>query len=78
MQGHVDVAERWRQFPEGLSPEQIAGMQNKDKELHAFLASSIPEALQHTGAASFDAHLLGVQAVLRNWGAHEDVCRAGE
>lgn len=41
-------------------------------------------SLQHllpcycTGAAAFDQHLLGVQAVLRHWGADEDVGRAGE
>jgi hypothetical protein len=48
-----------------------------DEQLHAFLSTSIPEALHHTGATSFDNHLKGVQSVLRNWKASSDLCNAG-
>lgn len=37
----------------------------------------VPEALNHTGAATFDSHLIGLQAVLRNWKASGDVANAG-
>ncbi|KAJ1432212.1 hypothetical protein B484DRAFT_447980 [Ochromonadaceae sp. CCMP2298] len=33
--------------------------------------------LEHTGAETFDEHLLGVQAILRRWGADEAVADAG-
>lgn len=48
-----------------------------DIAMHGYLAASIPEALAHTGAAAFDDHLRGVQAVLRSWGADEAVQKAG-
>ncbi len=48
-----------------------------DEQLHEFIKASIPEALVHTGASAFDAHLRGVQAVLRSWGSDEAVCDAG-
>ncbi len=41
------------------------------------MKSVVPESISHTGAQSFDAHLRGVQAVLRNWGADEAVADAG-
>jgi hypothetical protein len=75
--GAAHAVERWRLPPPKTSPMVIAEWEKKDNALHHFLAKSIPEALAHTGAASFDHHLKGVQAILRNWGASEDIATAG-
>eukprot|EP00607_Mallomonas_marina_P000867 CAMPEP_0182437676 /NCGR_PEP_ID=MMETSP1167-20130531/85208_1 /TAXON_ID=2988 /ORGANISM="Mallomonas Sp, Strain CCMP3275" /LENGTH=356 /DNA_ID=CAMNT_0024630679 /DNA_START=46 /DNA_END=1116 /DNA_ORIENTATION=+ len=48
-----------------------------DKDLLRFLDSLVPEGLWHNGAANFDEHLKGVQAILRNWRADEAVSDAG-
>ena len=71
------MADRFREPPPHASPSLVNEWEESDKRLHSFLASSLPEALEHTGTASFDKHLQGVQAVLRHWGADDDVARAG-
>ena len=38
--------------------------------------SSQPAALAHNGEEAFDNHLVGVQSVLRSWGASEKLCNA--
>ncbi|KDO23277.1 hypothetical protein SPRG_20996 [Saprolegnia parasitica CBS 223.65] len=48
-----------------LSPQRVAAWQAQDASLHRFLRAAIPEALEHTGEAAFDEHLVGVQSVLR-------------
>ncbi|EQC31964.1 hypothetical protein SDRG_10478 [Saprolegnia diclina VS20] len=60
-----------------LAPQRVAAWQAHDASLHRFLRASIPEALEHTGEAAFDEHLVGVQTVLRVFGADDDVCDAG-
>lgn len=47
-----------------------------DKALHAKMAEYVPDALQHNGEEAFDQHLVGVQSVLRSWGAAEHLCNA--
>lgn len=51
---------------------------DSDTPLRAYLneVSLLSQQLEHTGAAPFDEHLLGVQAVLRTWGADEELCKA--
>ena len=46
---HAHVADKWKLPPAGTPAETVAQWQAGDKELHGFLAASIPEALQHTG-----------------------------
>ena len=58
-------------------PSEEDALHHVDIKLHKYLGETIPEALAHTGAASFDDHLKGVQAVLRKWNAPEYLCNAG-
>ena len=75
-----DINMGWRADSWKLNPSERSDVQIKhDGPLHSFLSnvSSIPKDLEHTGAASFNIHLLGVQSVLRGWGADEAVADAG-
>lgn len=65
-----DVAAQWRDA--GLA-ECFA----KAAKLHKAMRGLVPEALEHTGAANFDEHLLGVSAVLRAWKQDEALALAG-
>lgn len=49
----------------------------KDTKLHAYISEHVPDVLEHTGSEAFDAHLMGVQGLLRGWGAEEWVTDAG-
>ena len=60
-----------------IAPEEILQWTKKDGELHNYIGAVIPEALAHTGATAFDEHLKGVQSVLRNWRADENLATAG-
>jgi len=71
------ISDTWKLPPANISNEMLAAWTEQDLQLHKFLSTSIPEALAHTGATSFDTHLKGVQAVLRHWGADNDVCNGG-
>lgn len=71
------MADRFKEPPAHESPSMVASWQEADRELHSFLTRAIPEALEHTGATAFDQHLVGVQSVLRHWGADEEVARSG-
>lgn len=72
-----DAVSKYRQPPPNASKERVEKWQADDKQMLSYLSTSIPEALQHTGATSFDTHLVGVQSVLRHWEASDDVCKAG-
>ncbi|RHZ00653.1 hypothetical protein DYB37_003908 [Aphanomyces astaci] len=65
----------WKAETFAADPARTAAWKKHDEKLHQFLKASVPEALAHTGA--FDEHLIGVQSVLRTFGADEDVCTAG-
>lgn len=67
------VSDKWKILPLGKSEE----FRQHDEKLHNFLRESVPEALPHTGATTFDSHLRGVQSVLRRWGAPEYLANAG-
>eukprot|EP00804_Cyclotella_cryptica_P026621 CCRYP_014027-RB/>CCRYP_014027-RB protein AED:0.29 eAED:0.29 QI:0/0.83/0.71/1/0.5/0.14/7/4542/315 len=56
---------------------QALAWNQRDAALHSYIATSIPAVLEHTGSEAFDAHLKGVQSVLRWWGAEEYLCSAG-
>jgi hypothetical protein len=58
-------------------PDLAATWSDKDAALHAYIANHVPSILEHTGSEAFDAHLKGVQGLLRGWGADEMVCDAG-
>jgi hypothetical protein len=64
--------------PNPSTPSEIAiAWAEKDAALHAYIEKSVPAVLEHTGSEAFDAHLRGVQGVLREWGADEYLCNAG-
>ena len=50
---------------------------DEDKTLWKFVEEKVPDVLEHTGAAAFDEHLKGVQAVLRYWDAPIHLTKAG-
>lgn len=78
--GTHGLAHRWkisRDINTSITSEQIDVWRNHDTSLHRYLREQIPEALEHTGLTSFDDHLVGVQSILRTWGASLDVCNAG-
>ena len=47
-----------------------------DATLHGEMRKRVPAALKHNGEEAFDDHLVGVQSVLRAWGAPEHVTNA--
>jgi len=49
----------------------------QDTDLWSFVSENVPDVLEHTGAAAFDEHLRGVQAVLRYWDAPPHLTKAG-
>jgi hypothetical protein len=53
-----DVASKWRNA--GFA---IGAASSRDVHLHALLTDTIPAALEHTGAASFDEHLTSLQVL---------------
>ena len=48
----------------------------QDVTLHAEMRKHVPAALKHNGEEAFDSHLVGVQSVLRAWGAPEYITNA--
>jgi len=58
----LDVAQSWH---------------NQDTALWEYVNEHVPAVLDHTGAAAFDEHLKGVQAVLRHWNAPDHLVNAG-
>jgi len=71
------IVEAYKVPPLSVSQETITSWKKYDQQLHDYISTSIPEALAHTGASSFDSHLKGVQSVLRNWGSDEVLVNAG-
>jgi hypothetical protein len=58
-------------------PGLVSAWSAKDAALHTYIADHVPSVLEHTGSEAFDSHLRGVQALLRGWGADEEVAAAG-
>ncbi len=58
------------------TPEQRAAWAEKDSTLHAAMRKHVPAALEHNGEEAFDDHLVGVQSVLRAWGAADHLTNA--
>mmetsp|Transcript_16776 Transcript_16776/g.28459 ORF Transcript_16776/g.28459 Transcript_16776/m.28459 type:complete len:322 (+) Transcript_16776:37-1002(+) len=60
-------------------PPDNPDFKEHDKELHSYLSevASLTQDLEHTGAETFDQHLIGVQSILRRWGSSQDVADAG-
>jgi hypothetical protein len=70
---------RWK-APNSSTPpplDQTRRWREEDEGLHAYIASSVPAVLQHTGSEAFDEHLQGVQAILRYWGSPRHLSNAG-
>jgi len=56
--------------------EQRSSWADADATLHAAMREHVPAALAHNGEEDFDRHLVGVQSVLRSWGAAERLTNA--
>lgn len=68
---------KWK-APNPQTPTQLAKQwHDEDEALNAYIASSVPAVLEHTGSEAFDAHLRGVQAILRYWDAPKHLYDAG-
>jgi len=68
---------KWKSPNSNTSPQQAKQWQEEDDTLHSYISKSIPAVLEHTGSEAFDAHLKGVQAVLRYWDAPIHLYNAG-
>ena len=58
-------------------PDLVAAWRDEDASLNAYIESTVPAVLEHTGSEAFDAHLRGVQAILRHWGSPRHLSDAG-
>ncbi|KAG9415441.1 hypothetical protein AC1031_008883 [Aphanomyces cochlioides] len=67
----------WKEQVFAADPVRAEAWKQHDLKLHQFIKESVPEALAHTGEVSFDEHLVGVQSVLRAFGADEEIAKAG-
>jgi len=68
---------KWKSPNSNTSLQQAKQWQEEDDTLHSYISKSIPAVLEHTGSEAFDAHLKGVQAILRYWDAPKHVYNAG-
>jgi hypothetical protein len=68
---------RWKAPNSSTPRDQTRRWREEDEGLVAYIASSVPAVLQHTGSEAFDEHLQGVQAVLRYWGSPRHLSNAG-
>jgi hypothetical protein len=55
----------------------VKAWKDSDENLWEFVQEKVPAVLEHTGTASFDEHLKGVQAILRHWRSPEHLTNAG-
>ena len=76
----ASAAEQYAAAPYRLlansTESQRAAWAERDVVLHAEMRKHVPAALKHNGEEAFDAHLVGVQSVLRSWGAPEYMTNA--
>ena len=73
----IHAVSRWK-APNSSTPSHLQQQWHQDDtDLFAYISSSIPAVLQHTGSEAFDEHLRGVQSVLRFWGAPSYLYNAG-
>jgi len=68
---------KWKSPNSNTSLQQAKQWQEEDDTLHSYISKSVPAVLEHTGSEAFDAHLKGVQAVLRYWDAPKHLYDAG-
>ena len=59
-----------------MTAQQRDAFAAADVLLHQKMRELVPAALAHNGEEAFDAHLVGVQSVLRSWDAPEHLCNA--
>ena len=71
----ADAVSPYRQMVRVPASQREAWAQ-KDGVLHSKMREHVPAALAHNGEEAFDNHLVGVQSVLRSWGAAEHLCDA--
>lgn len=73
----TDIATKYKASAENTPHEILEQWRKQDAALHAYVQSKVPAVLDHTGSATFDEHLTGVQSVLRFWKAPEYLASAG-
>ena len=73
----TNVATKYKASIENTPKEILEQWEKQDVELHAYVQSKVPAVLDHTGSATFDEHLIGVQSVLRFWKAPAHLASAG-
>jgi len=80
---HPSINDYYRALAEGDKPikyqhglSNYSNVQFGDDRV-IFNKSMLPAVLEHTGSEAFDAHLQGVQAILRHWGAPAHLYNAG-
>ena len=61
----------------GSSYSRSSSVDARERDVIAYITSSIPSSISHTGAAPFDEHLRGVMLILRGWNATPEVQLAG-
>jgi len=71
------VASEFKVSPHNTPPDKLEKWRREDAALFAYVESKVPDVLDHTGSATFDEHLVGVQSVLRFWKAPDHVSKAG-
>ena len=68
---------KWKAPNNSTPPKLIQQWQIEDDALHSYITASVPAVLEHTGSEAFDAHLKGVQSILRFWDAPKHLYDAG-
>ena len=68
---------KWKAPNNSTPPKLIQQWQLEDDTLHSYITASVPAVLEHTGSEAFDAHLKGVQSILRYWDAPKHLYNAG-
>jgi hypothetical protein len=75
---HVsDVSARFKAPNDDTPAGVVQAWEKEDRDLWNYVKDSVPAVLDHTGSASFDEHLRGVQSVLRFWGSPTYLTHAG-
>lgn len=79
LQEESTTASRFKAPNNAWTPPELVVEQWKreDESLWEYVESHVPAVLEHTGAAAFDEHLKGVQALLRGWKAPPHLTKAG-
>jgi hypothetical protein len=71
------AVDRWKAPNSSTPPDLVHRWRSEDEALIAYIKSTIPAVLEHTGSSDFDEHLQGVQSILRYWSSPKYLYNAG-